>query len=281
MECIHVDSSATSLEIVPAVAAAAKEDMPSLKLDLKQPKHTLFAYVAKDICWSGIDLSGFDLSKRAYRIFTHPAGLKGNEAFAVLSMAGCKPDSRLINLQCNDGSIAIEAALMRSATSPFFYEKKNFSFVSLKAADSKWFEQWDARRTEAQTVFAFDSSMNWVTGTNKNAKIAGVSSIVRASRMEPEFIDVKFDRNSVDIIAARLPGPSKRIHEKIAVRIYDELFSQASNLLTGKGSLVVWISSQELLLASAEKHGFSADSELIYTKGGHKGRIIRFIKARP
>ena len=87
MRCERIgEHSFASQDAEKAVADAALKG--KVKVDLTNPDIVVFIYINENRCCIGIDFSGFDLSKRDYRIFSHPSSLKGTIAYAMLRMSG-------------------------------------------------------------------------------------------------------------------------------------------------------------------------------------------------
>src|SRR3989344_2851922 len=66
------------------------------KVNLEEPDIVFLVYIINNHCYIGVDFSGFELIKRDYRIFAHPAALKGTIAYALIRIAGfAKKDTLL------------------------------------------------------------------------------------------------------------------------------------------------------------------------------------------
>ncbi|MBI4153320.1 hypothetical protein HY497_02255, partial [Candidatus Woesearchaeota archaeon] len=101
------------------------------KIDYDAPDACVFVYIVNDHCYIGIDLSGFDLSKREYKIFSHAASLKGTIAYAALQLAGFDARKQLLSCFSKSGVFEIEAALCASGKAVNFYKKEKFAFLKL------------------------------------------------------------------------------------------------------------------------------------------------------
>ena len=57
---------------------------------VKNPKKIVYVFINEDKAYFGIDIVNKDLSKREYKIFIHPASLKGSVASCLIRFAGYK-----------------------------------------------------------------------------------------------------------------------------------------------------------------------------------------------
>lgn len=82
------------------------------KVDLHNPKTTIIADIIHDKCLLGKDLSNDkDLSRRDYKVKAHPRSINACLAYCALRFSGWTKDNKLMDPNCKDGTIAIEAAL--------------------------------------------------------------------------------------------------------------------------------------------------------------------------
>ncbi len=82
------------------------------KVDLHNPKTTIIADIIHDKCLLGKDLSNDkDLSRRDYKLKAHPRSINACLAYGALRFSGWTKDKSLMDPNCKDGTIAIEAAL--------------------------------------------------------------------------------------------------------------------------------------------------------------------------
>jgi len=230
------------------------------KVDLKNPELYLFLNIIDNYFVLGIDVSGRDLSKRQYRVFTHPHTIKGTIAFSLLMFSGLKKESRASDPFSLSGEIPIEAALYQSEKSVNYFEK-NFSFQKMKCFEGINFEKiFDEEDkciipSEAQQrIFYLDASFKNVSAAKKNAKIAGIDKYLSFSRTDPHAVDLKLE--TADIIATRIIEPSKNISENAVKKIYAALFTHMGEVLGNKGTFNCVVRNPDFVEAETEKYGF-------------------------
>lgn len=245
------------------------------KVDLENPDLTIYLYVKENTCYAGIDFAGIDLSKREYKVFSHPSALKGPVAFLLLKLAGYSKDKLFLDPFCGSGTIPIEAALYASGISPNFYNKDNLAFTKILDFD---FDSCDKSSDKKQKlkINAFDHNLQSVSASKKNAKIAGIDKLINFSRVDVEWIDTKLDKESVDVVVTNPPIKSKINSSAMVEKIYKELFYQLDFVLK-KDGVVVFISRKtELLKKESEKKGFKLDEERTVKIGKEHFNVLLF-----
>ncbi|MBN1793075.1 methyltransferase [Candidatus Woesearchaeota archaeon] len=238
------------------------------RVDLKDSDVTVFLFINNDLAHVGIDLAGRDLSKRTYRIFSGPGTVNAKIAFAMSRIAGYKKKLKMIDLYARTGIIPIEAALHESGFSVNFHAK-DFSFKklpSLKERDwDSFFRKIDSKRSDEKLdITGFDPLLRNVEASNKNAKLAGIDKLIRFSKMDLEWMDVKLDENTVDLVVSRIPCPSSHQAEATVRKAYKELFHQAEYFLKSGGKLCVLGENLSLLQEMITKDFKLKDEERLW-----------------
>src|SRR5207244_2057543 len=120
------------------------------KVDLKEPKVVIVAFVQGGRCILSFDTCGKALHKRGYRTDGHPAPIKETLAASILMLAGYDGSQTLVDPMCGSGTIAIEAAMIALRKAPQIHRKKGqFAFEWLKDFDRElWRETQDRVRLE-------------------------------------------------------------------------------------------------------------------------------------
>ncbi len=250
------------------------------KVDLENPDLIFYVYIFNERCYLGIDFCGFDLSKRDYKVFSSASDIKGTIAYSLLRIAGYKKEKKLLDPFCSSGIIPIEVALYNKG-SVNYYRKDDFAFLKLKPFEKQDFEQFFTKLNKKEdktkpSIFASDQQLCHIRSAKKNAKIAAVNKNIEFSRADLEWLDTRFDKNEIDLIAAK-PMFSK-YDLKRTKKTYDEVFYAAKYILSEKGKIVLISRSMDLLKESAEKHGFKVTDERVVWQGQQKLEIIVFIK---
>ncbi len=219
-----------------------------IKVELEDPEKTVYVYVYGDKCYIGIDYAGIDLSKREYKIFSHPASVRGNIAYSLLRIADYSRKNVLLDPFCKSGEICIEAALSSCGLSQNFYSKNKFAFLKFAEFD---FEKEDkkAKLDEKVEISCFDTIGANLKAAEKNAKIAGVNKKIRFSRIDTDWLDVKVKEKSVDCIVTILPDFKE---EKIAEKNYKEFFYQAKYVLKKNGVAVLLCKKPEIVKKASD-----------------------------
>lgn len=205
------------------------------RLDFKKPDVVLVGYYYQGTYLFGLDPWGGELSKRSYRLFTHPGVFQGDLAYFFIRTSGFQPGERLLVGFTKDGTLAIEAALyaqqvpVRSTDTmvPFHL------FPSFSAEEFKTFvkKELTISHRQSSTVFAFDDSNHHLISARKNIKLAQVSEGITLSKYDLEELEVKYDHHSFDRLIFHI---ARREEKHIP-----EMFYQAGLLLKKTGTLLI------------------------------------------
>ncbi len=228
------------------------------KVDLENPDITIFLYLTGDQCCIGIDFAGFDLSKRSYRIFSDPSSLKGTMAYLLVRLSSYNKKEALLDCFAGSGVIPIEASLFALGFPVNFYSKEKFAFIKIRKFANYNFKAFFAKidskikKGGSLSIHSVDPNMRYVQSAKKNSKIAGVDKKLSFSRMDIEWLDTKFKKNTVDKIASKLPESQR----KDTAKSYREFFYQAEFILSQAGKMAV-IGNKELIEKYASEFSFS------------------------
>ncbi len=304
-------SEVLSTQEIEALIGEHIHETYKLKVDLKQPDIIFLSYFENNRFYLGIDISGFDLSKRDYRLFTHPSSLKGTIAYSLLRIGDYDFKDVLIDPFCGSGTIIIEAALFKSGLSPHYYKKDKFLLSKVKElkldfnefdeasnivkkqsaekkADKKLSKKSDQKespknpdsdtKSDNGDIIGIDINFSAVSSAKKNAKIANVLEYIKFSRMDISWIDTKFKEKSLDKIITNPPKITKTVDPKAIEKIYKELFYQAEFVLKNKSRATVATSSPELMKQKAAEYKFKVMSEREIWHGKEMLNVIVFEK---
>ncbi len=253
-------------------------------VSFKSPILRFFCCINHEKGYFGVDVAGFDLGKREYRLFGHASDLKATVAYSLVRLSGFSLGKRLLDPFCRSGAIAIEAALFTSRLPVNYYRRDSFSFLKLKPFSrvdcQKLFASIDGRiRRERQPIFNFSPSITHVVSSEKNAKLAGVNKSIDFSRVDLEWLELKFEKGTVDFMVSFPPMLSRSANDSKIKKIYVEFFYQASLILQKDGRIVLAARDAEALEWAARNQGFRLDSRLEFSMGPEKRVALVFARA--
>ena len=262
-----------------------KEKKYNQKVNLETPDITFFTYIVKKTCYFGIDFSGFELHKRDYRVFQNPRSLRATIAYSLCRIARYKVKDSILDPFCGAGSILIEAALFASNMPINYYRKDKFAFLKLKPLKkidlSKMFQAIDKKMKikEPKTeIYGYDTILHYIQSARKNAKIAGINKQINFSKIDLDWIDVKFKEKSIDKIITQPPPLTRHSNPKEIEKIYNNLFYQAEYILKDKGTITLISRNQEPLKKSAERYKFKLKNERKVVAGKREMDVLSFYK---
>ena len=279
VECIREGTHGFNSIDVESKAAKliSKKSKNRIKLSIKEHEIIFFVYVFGSKCYFGVDFAGFELNKRGYKIFLHPGSLRGTIAYALVRESGFKKNEVMLDPFSRDGVIAIEAAFYAAGFACNYYKKDKFAFLNLKLGIDfeKFFKDADKRIKNTKTgIYAYDHMFKYVDYSRKNAKIAGIDKQINFSRVELEWLDIKFKKESVDRIVTSLPASKNANLDKI----YNEFFYQSEYILKKNGAITVISRIPDFVRMHAEKHNFAVLREKDVWSGEQPLRILTFKK---
>lgn len=253
------------------------------KANLDNPDIPVYVYINNDDCYVGIDFAGFDLSKRQYRIFSPAADqLRATTAYAMLRIAGFTKKTALLDPFCCCGTILIEAALHACNYSVNFYDKDKFAFRRFPCFASvdfdAFFEKLDKQIMLPDTkIVGYDTFLQNVKSAQKNAKIAGINKQIDVSKIDVEWLDTKFGKEELDLIASCPPVMTK-IKENMIKKIYKEFFYQAEFVLRKNGKIVLVTATPDAFTPFAKEYAFKEMERLVVEQGKQRLWIVTFVK---
>ena len=246
------------------------------KVDLNNPDIIIFVLIDKNKCFVCIDYSGFDLSKREYRIFSHSKNVKSTIAYAMIRFSGFIKGETLIDPFALSGTIPIEAALLENKFPVTFYNKNDFQFNHFTDFDFKIID--DKLTKDKGNIYCIDGMFKNINSSKKNAKVAGINKAIRFSRNEIEWLDTKMDRESVDRIVTCPPNITKYSNKKEIIDIYDEFFHQTEFVLKQTGTIVICTKNSEEIIKASEKQNFKLEKEIEVWQGQEKLILLKLKK---
>ena len=251
--------------------------------DFKTPQLRFYCHVHEKKGYFGVDVAGFDLSKREYRIFGHSSDMKATVAYSLVRLSGFRKGI-LLDPFSRSGSIAIEAALFSSNFPVNYHRRDSFSFLKLKPFSAIDFEGFFAAidkkiRIGKRQVFTFSPSIAHVRSAEKNAKLAGINKTIKFARVDAEWLELKFDKGNVDCIVSYPPLLSKNADVSEIKKLYSEFFYQAEFILSEAGKIVLGAGDEPALTLAAGRRGFRLDSKREFSMGNDSKKALVFIRS--
>lgn len=248
-----------------------------IKISIKDYNIIFFVYILNNKCYFGIDFAGFELNKRAYKIFLHPNSLRGTIAYALIRESGFEKNEVMLDPFSGDGVVSIEAAFYAAEFPQNYYKKDKFAFLKLDLGldFDKFFENTDKKiKNSKAEIYSYCNLFKYVDFSKKNAKIAGVDKNINFSRVELEWLDIKFKKESVDRIITNLPSSKNANLDKI----YNEFFYQCEYILKSNGTIALISRMPDYVKKHAAKHNFAVAKEKDVWSGEQLLKIIVFKK---
>ena len=276
VKCVrHGEHEFTSVDIENMVGKILEGEF-----ERSNPEVSVLIIINNSSCYIGIDLAGFDLSKRQYRMFMTAHELRANIAYALVRLAGYEKIKVLLDPFTRSGTLAIEAALHISCLPVNYYIKDKLAFVHFdmfKGVDfDSFFRSIDTRADttgKGVSITASDSQLGYVSSGQKNAKIAGVKNLIEFRRADVEWLDIKFKEESIDCVASFAPAFAER-NRKTAEKKIDQLFARCAQLMKKDGLILLATDNPAHIETAAAKNGFSAKIERSVMQGKQKLSMI-------
>ncbi|MBS3128183.1 hypothetical protein J4410_03485 [Candidatus Woesearchaeota archaeon] len=224
-----------------------------------------------------LDFSGFDLSKRDYKIFTGSYALRAPLAYALVRLSGFDDTKKLLDPLCGAGIMPIEAAFFATRKPIHFFEKKKFLFFNDQTFSLLEKKDKEEKRPSS-VIWCIGDSFHHLTWSKKNAKIGGISDALSYSRTEVNFLDAKFEGNTFDCIVSYPPSLSRNANEKKIKKLYHELFDEAAFLLKKEGRMALLVRQEKEFLEEAERVKLSLKEKRKVSQGKEELIILVFEK---
>lgn len=249
----------------------------NVQFDIKNFDIIFLAHIVGNKCYFGINFAGMELNKRSYKIFLHSNSLRGTIAYSLVRESGFRKNDVLLDPFTKDGIIPIEAALYASGFPVNYYNKEKFAFLKLKIKIDfeKFFGKIDKKaKKSGLNVYGYDHLFKYVDYSRKNAKIAGVDKLMSLSRVELEWLDIKFKKGEVDVVVTSLPNSKNADLDKI----YNEFFYQCDFILKKDGKIVIVSRAADMAVKHAKKHNFEVMREKAIWSGEQQLAALIFKK---
>ncbi|HIH24472.1 TPA: hypothetical protein HA251_05540 [Candidatus Woesearchaeota archaeon] len=282
-------------ELVEEVGGWA-HDALKLPVDLKRPSIIVYAIATPGAIDIGVDMAGFSLSKREYRIMLSSRSIKATVAASSAIYAESSDESPkrgktggvLLDPFVDDGTLCIEAALLRTRTSPRkFLPMSAFAFTRFPVFTTMDWNAWKREQDSAQDqtkndserrIIAYAGSMREMKAVRTNSKLAGVDDHILSTKVDLDWIDLKRDEKSIDNIRTSPVTSGKSLAPAAAAKLQDALFNQAAYILKKNGRISCLTDKPDELMVPSEKHGFACAIKHDMLMGKRKMQLIVFAK---
>ncbi len=197
----------TSIDVQKVAGQAMLEKYPELRVDLENFDLNVKVDVYGNTCYVGILHTRNSLHFRDWRVYNHPASLKPTLAYALIKIASIKKNETVLDPMCGGGTILIEAALE--------YGKK-------------------------AKYFGIDISKKYLEGAKKNARKAGVASLIKFKQGDCRKLEEYFEEKSVNKIitnppyGVRMGGDAKKV-----LSLYRKFLESSHKVLADDGRIVI------------------------------------------
>lgn len=253
-----------------------------LSVDLDNPELLLHAIITARHLIVGVDVIGFDLSKRPYKLLPYPSSLNGVMAYTIARLTGVTKDSVVLDPFCGSGTIPIEIALFQNGISPFSLDN-SFSGFSLPLFRDSFERARENTRENTITVkdkiTGYDNQFKVMIQSKKHAKIAHVKDAITISKVDIDWVDTKFDADSVDIIVTNPPKENRKTNNRKDIqKLYDDFCYQIRHILKPSGTAGVLLVRPELLSEAAKPHNLSVDNMITVHSGEQEYQLVLLSK---
>lgn len=254
------------------------------KTDFDNPDIIFFIYIHNEQGYFGIDFCEKELDKRQYKIFNHVESLNSITAYSLVKLSDYNIKKTMLDPFMGSGIIVIEAALFCQNFSGNYYDKDRLFFTNFdffkKYGEEKFFKIHDKLIMDRSTnIYGYDNQLRYLKATQKNAKLAGISKNINLSKIDIEWLDTKFEKNSVDLIVSDPPRESKNKDLKKLKKTYNELFYQANYVLKKNGSLTLLVKTYSLLNECAQMHKFKITKKYLINQGKEEFTVLKFCRS--
>lgn len=279
VNCIHDETAEVSGMEIAAKAGEVIVNKTGAKASMKNPDVIFVIYIYNSVAYLCVDFSGFDLSKRDYKIYNHPSALNGAIGYCFIKTTGWEPGMSIMDPMCGSGIIPIEAAFEYTGKSPRHFQKDRFAFTKFLDFD---FEKTDKEAKENKKsenkIYCSDQLLASLRATKNNAKIAEVDRIISPTKCDLEWLETKFDEKSIDVIATHPPSVSKHSNVKELKKVYNELFYQAEYILKDEGVIGVISNTEKEIVEAAQNNKFSLKEKRQVWQRRHEFTVMIFNK---
>ena len=183
-----------------AVARSMSEKYCMSILPETAVKYQIEFFILNDEATLMIDTSGTPLHKRGYRREALGAPIRETLAAAIAATARPRENVLLWDPMCGSGTIAIEAAMKMKGIAPGrsrAFAAENFPFIGKKIWADAREEAFDSEHPTDFEAYASDIDEGAVKLAERNARLAGVSDVVKVFRRDARRISADGRRGTI------------------------------------------------------------------------------------
>ena len=183
-----------------AVVASMTERYGIARFPEEGVKYQIEFFILNDECTLMIDTSGVPLHKRGYRREANAAPIRETLACAIAATSRPRENVLLWDPMCGSGTIAIEAAMLMKNIAPGKnrrFAAEAFPFVGKQIWKDAREEAIEGEIENDFRVYASDIDPACVALTEKNARGAGVDSVIKVFRMDARKIAAEGRRATI------------------------------------------------------------------------------------
>ncbi len=280
-ECEHFDPSLLPQELTEGIGGWVHE--AGYPVNLSRPDLVVVAVATPDGIDVGIDMVGTSLAKRDWRVMLSSRSIKATIAASAAIYAQLEAKHRVLDPFGDDGSLAIEAAMLLSGASPRKLGRV-FACARFPAIDEQAWrrhkEQIDTRTRDGTGVIVFSDTLRDMKAVRTNAKLAGVDKIMHSTRVSVDWVEAKIEEGSVDRILTAPITSGKVIGPDRAMKFADQLFWQATFVLKKNGTMTCLTEKPQELVAAATEHGFVLRDRRDVRMGQRSLVIVTYVRGK-
>jgi len=278
-ECELYDPSLMPQEIIEGIGEWIFT--AGVPVSLSKPDLIVVGLATADGIDVGVDLVGWPLWKRDWRVMLSSRSIKGTIAASVAVYAGLLQKHTVLDPFGDDGSLAIEATMLLTGASPRRHARA-FSFTRFPVLkDLGWNTlkvKLDKDIEEDISVTAFSDTLRDTKSVRTNAKLAGIDKFLYSTKVGMDWTDMKTGEESIDRIVTAPIASGKVISPARAVKLADQLFWQAEFVLKKTGTVTCITEKPEELAVAAKEHGFTLGESHDVRMGQRSLTIVTYKK---
>ncbi len=247
-----------SLDIEKIFGAKIKNEL-NKELNLKNPDALFRAFIFDNKLIFGLDIAGFDLSKRTYNLFKNSVSIRSILNYAMVRLSEYKPGEVLLDPYMRSGEIVIESVLYATSKSSWYFDKERFkTLIDIDLG------QFDKLRDFSGKIYGFSDILRSLKQAKMNAQAIQIHKLINFSKTEIDWLDVKLEDKSIDRIVSFIPQESKGKDINKLKKTYTRLLENINIVLKDNGKAVLGLFKDEVFNQVLERFDFEFYIKNIY-----------------